>query len=180
MKYSSRLLLGLSGCLIPLLLDSLFGSLPSLAAKTIVVRYGLMEESVAVADIRKYAETQKVSKDLQFFLGFLKPKNKQRFQKALQVKRVLDIAAFSKLLNTPSGEQYLNRFSQAIIRRDQAGIPALKSALVLGANSPEGLGIVSFLEAYPSNKLVIDLGQGIKLLRRRNLDPSLPNVLPKV
>ncbi|AFZ22515.1 lysophospholipase L1-like esterase [Cylindrospermum stagnale PCC 7417] len=178
-KYPSRLLLSLSGCLIPLLLDSLFGSLPSLAAKTIVLRYGLLEQSLPVADLRRYAETQQVSSELQSFLSYLKPKEKQMFQGVLQVKKFLDIGAFSKLVNTQIGEQFLNVYSPTIARRDQAGIPALKSALVLGATSPEGLGIISFLEAYPSNRIVIDLAKTSKLLRMPKLPAGSTNPPPK-
>ncbi|MHC5720184.1 MAG: alpha/beta hydrolase, partial [Nostoc sp.] len=100
MKYFYRHLICLSGCLIFLLLHSCFGLLPSLAAEKIVVRYGLFEQSLPVADIRNYGETQKVSADLQSFLGYLSPKEKQKFQDTLQVKMSLDIAALDKLINT--------------------------------------------------------------------------------
>ncbi|MEH2392979.1 MAG: alpha/beta hydrolase [Nostoc sp.] len=187
MQYFYRLLICLSGCLIFLLLHSGFGLLPSLAAEKIVARYGLFEQSLPVADIRKYAETQKVSGDLQSFLGYLSAKDKQKFQDALQVKMSLDIAALDKLINTGIGKQILSFASQAtvfptrspIARRDQGSIQALRAAIILGAKSPEGLGITSFLEAYPSNQLVFDVSKISKLVSMANLSSGSADTPPK-
>ncbi|MEH1800200.1 MAG: alpha/beta hydrolase [Nostoc sp.] len=179
MKYFYRLLISLSGCLIFLLLHSYLGLLPSLAAEKVTVRYGLFEQSIPVADIRDYSQTQKASSDLQSFLDYLSAKDKQKFQDALQVKMSLDIAALDKLINTGMGKQILSFASQAIARRDQASIPALRSALILGAKSPDGLGITSFLEAYPSSQLVVDVSKIQKLVGMANSSSSSAAAPPK-
>ncbi|MBN3884661.1 alpha/beta hydrolase [Nostoc sp.] len=179
MKYFYRLLISLSGCLIFLLLHSCLGLLPSLAAEKVTVRYGLFEQSIPVADIRDYSQTQKASSDLQSFLDYLSAKDKQKFQDALQVKMSLDIAALDKLINTGMGKQILSFASQAIARRDQASIPALRSALILGAKSPDGLGITSFLEAYPSSQLVVDVSKIQKLVGMANSSSSSAAAPPK-
>jgi lysophospholipase L1-like esterase len=179
MKYFYRLLISLSGCLIFLLLHSGLGLLPSLAAEKITVRYGLFEQSIPVADIRNYDETQKVSSDLQSFLDYLSAKEKQKFQDALQVKMSLDIVALDKLINSGMGKQILSFASQAIARRDQASTQALRSAIILGARSPEGLGITSFLEAYPSNQLVVDVSKISRLVGMANSSSSSADAPPK-
>ncbi|MHC0063132.1 alpha/beta hydrolase [Nostoc sp. UIC 10890] len=172
MKYFYRLLISLCGCLIFLLLHSGLGLLPSLAAEKVTVRYGLFEQSIPVADIRNYDKTQKASSDLQSFLDYLSAKEKQKFQDALQVKMSLDIVALDKLLNTGMGKQILSFASSAIARRDQASTQALRSALILGSKSPEGLGITSFLEAYPSNQLVVDVSKISRLVGMANSSSS--------
>lgn len=187
MKYFYRLLISLSGCLIFLLVHTCFGLLPSLAAEKVTVRYGLFEQSIPVADIRNYGETQKVSADLQSFLGYLSAKEKQKLQDALQVKMSLDIVALDKLINTGIGKQILSFASQAtvfptrsaIARRDQGSIQALRSAIILGAKSPEGLGITSFLEAYPNNQLVVDVSRFSKLVSMANLSSGSADAPPK-
>jgi lysophospholipase L1-like esterase len=179
MKYFYRLLISLSGCLIFLLVHSGLGLLPSLAAEKVTVRYGLFEQSIPVADIRNYGETQKASSDLQSFLDYLSAKEKEKFQDALQVKMSLDIVALDKLLNTGMGKQILSFASSAIARRDQAGIPALRSAIIIGARSPEGLGLVTFLEAYPSNQLVVDVSKISKLVGLANSSASTADAPPK-
>ena len=179
MKYFYRLLIGLSGCLIFLLVHSGLGLLPSLAAEKVTVRYGLFEQSIPVADIRNYGQTQKVSADLQSFLHYLSAKDKQKFQEALQVKMSLDIVALDKLINTGMGKQILSFASGAIARRDRASVQALRSAIIIGARSPEGLGIASFLQAYPSNQLVVDVSKIQKLVGMANLSSSSADAPPK-
>ncbi|MBC6431284.1 alpha/beta hydrolase [Nostoc sp. HG1] len=179
MKYFYRLLICLSGCLIFLLVHSGLGLLPSLAAEKVTVRYGLFEQSIPVADIRNYADNQKASADLQSFLDYLSAKEKQKFQDALQVKMSLDIVALDKLINTGMGKQILSFASVAIARRDQASIQALRSAIIIGAKSPEGLGLVSFLAAYPSNQLVVDVSKISKLVGMANSSSSSADAPPK-
>lgn len=179
MKYFYRLLISLSGCLIFLLVHSGLGLLPSLAAEKVTVRYGLFEQSIPVADIRNYDKTQKVSADLKSFLDYLSAKEKQKFQEALQVKMSLDIVALDKLINTGMGKQILSFASQAIARRDRASIQALRSAIIIGARSPEGLGIASFLQAYPSDRLVVDVSKIQKLVGMANSSASSADAPPK-
>ncbi|MBW4562140.1 MAG: alpha/beta hydrolase [Mojavia pulchra JT2-VF2] len=179
MNYFYRFLLCLSGCLIFQTVDSIITSSPSFAADKIVVRYGLFEQALPVKDIRKYAETQQVSPDLQSFLRYLSAEQKQQLQSVLQVKMSLDVAALDKLTNTIMGKQILYFVSQAIARRDTSGTSALRSAIIIGSKSQEGLGIVSFLEAYPSNRLIVDLPKAVKLIGMSNLYSSSSSNAPK-
>ncbi|MEH2191704.1 MAG: alpha/beta hydrolase [Nostoc sp.] len=155
------------------------GLLPSLAAEKVTFRYGLFEQSIPVADIRSYSETQKASSDLKPFLDYLSALDKQKFKETLQVKMSLDIVALDKLINTDMGKQILSFASLAIARRDQASIQALRSAIIIGAKSPEGLGLVSFLQAYPSNQLVIDVSKISRLVGLANSSSSPADAPPK-
>lgn len=179
MKSFYRVLLSLSGYSIFPVLHSIFGVSPSLAAENVVVRYGLFEQSIAVADIRNYSETQKISANLQTILSRLSPQEKQKFQDALQVKMSLDIVALDKLVNAQTGKQILYFVSQAIARRDQASIQALRSGIILGAKSPEGLGLLTFLEAYPSNEIVIDVSKISRLVGMANSSSGSADTPPK-
>jgi hypothetical protein len=162
-------LLGTCNCLIFLTFISIFGSSVSLAAEKIVFRYGLFERSVTIANIRKYAEMQQVSSDLASFLSYLSPKQQQRLLEVLQTKIPLSTVAMDKLVNSQTGEKALSFLAPAIARRDQAGIQALRSAIVLGAKAPKGLGIISFLEAYPSDRIVVNLPVALKILNTTGL-----------
>ena len=161
------------------LLGSLLVPAPSLAAEKIVVRYGIFEQSLPVAELRSYAETRKVSSALQDFLRYLDSKDKEKLQEALQVKMSLDIVALDKLLDTEIGQKFLSTISQAIARRDNAGITALRAAVILGTKSPEGLGIISFLEAYPSKIIVINLSEALEVLDTSGLYSSSSEVPPQ-
>ncbi len=179
MKYFFRILLALSTCLLILVVDSFVFYNPSLAAEKIVIKYGLFGLSVPVQDLRQYAETQKSSRSLQDLLGFLDSKEKQQVQRALQVKMSLDIVALDKLLYTDIGKELLSTISPIINRRDDAGIQALRAAVILGANSPKGLGIISLLEAYPSKRIVIDSAKALEIMEKSNLFLDFSELPPK-
>ncbi|MDP8965114.1 MAG: alpha/beta hydrolase [Cyanobacteriota bacterium] len=179
LNYSRRFLLVILGCFLFLGLDNFLLPAPSWAAEKIIVRYGIFEQSLPVADLREYAETQKVSSALKDFLRYLDSKDKEKVRQALQVKMSLDIVALDKLLDTQLGQKFLSTVSQAVARRDNAGIPALRAAVILGAKSPEGLGIISFLEAYPSKRIVINLSEALEVLDTSGLYSTSSEVPPK-
>lgn len=163
MKILRRTLLYAIGSLLFFSIESLLNKTPSFAASQITVRYGILEQSLPVSDLRKYAETGKVSSDLQSFLNYIDSDAQKNLQGALQVKMSLDIAAVDKVLDTPFAKQVLSAVSTSIARRDTAGVTALRAAIILGTKSKEGLSIVSFLEAYPSDRLVVDVPAALEL-----------------
>jgi lysophospholipase L1-like esterase len=174
-----RLLLVISASIGILAFECLFAPAPSWAAQEIVFRYGFFEQSFPVADLEQYSETKNVSPDLQAFLRYLSPKEKEKLQQALQVKMNLDLVTLDRLLDTELGKKFLSTVSPAIARRDNAGIVALRAAVILGAKSPQGLGMISFLEAYPSKRLVIDVPQALEVLDNPNLYPDSSEIPPK-
>jgi len=173
MKYLRYVVLSISSCV--LLLTKTVT--PCFAAEQIIFRYGVFEESLPVADLRNYAEKQQVSANLQFFLKFFSQEKQKEFHQALQVKMSLQLMALDKLLNTELAKESLSALSQGIARRDTAGVQALDAAIILGANSPEGLGIISFIEAYPSQRLVIDISAMLEIASKLNL--FLTEIPPK-
>ncbi|RUR74480.1 hypothetical protein PCC6912_52550 [Chlorogloeopsis fritschii PCC 6912] len=148
-----------------------------MAAEEIVIRYGLFEESLSVADLRKYAETQQVSDDLKSILGYLSSQQQQKLQKVLQMKIPLGVVALDKLVNSETGKIALNFVAPAIARRDNAGIQALRSAIILGAASSKGLGVISFLEAYPSQRLVVNLPTALDIVNKADFFSSFSGFL---
>lgn len=179
MSYFFRIVLAFSACLLILVVYSLVFSNPSLAAEKIVIKYGLFGFSVPIQDLRQYAETQKASRSLQDLLGLLDSKDKQQVQRALQVKMSLDIVALDKLLHTDIGKEFLSTIYPIITRRDDEGIQALRAAVILGAKSPEGLGIISLLEAYPSKRIVLDATKALEVMEKSNLFLDFSVLPPK-
>jgi len=154
------------GCLVLLIVDGILFSPPSFAAEKIVVRYGILEQSLPVIDLQNYAQNKVVSSALRDFLRFLDAKEQDKVHEALQVKLFLDIVALDKLLDTEIGQKFLSNIAPMIARRDDAGSLALRSAIVLGSNSSDGLGIISFLKAYPSKRIVINLPEALDILSK--------------
>lgn len=177
-NFKSFLLFIVLGCLLFLTVDGILFTSPSFAAEKIVVRYGILEESLPVIDLQNYAEKKVVSSALRDFLRFLDAKEQETVQEALQVKLFLDIVALDKLLDTEIGQKFLSTIVPMIARPDSDRILALRSAIILGANS-DGLGIISFLKAYPSKRIVINLPEALDVLSNESLLGNSETVPPK-
>jgi lysophospholipase L1-like esterase len=167
------------GCLLLLMVDGVLFSLPSFAAETIVVRYGILEQSLPVTDLQNYAEKKVVSSSLRDFLRFLDAQEQEKVQEALRVKLFLDIVALDKLLDTEIGQKFLATITPMIARRDDAGSLALRSAIILGSKSFDGLGVISFIKAYPSKRIVINLPEALDVLSNSGVSASAELVPPK-
>jgi lysophospholipase L1-like esterase len=177
MNSLSRFLFRVTGALCVLTIESWLAPANGLAAETLTIRYGLFERSIPVSDLRQYAQTKTASLALQSVLHYLNAADRLNLQAALQTKLDLDLVALDQLLNTQMGQAVLAHVDTAIARRDQAGIPALRAALLLG--STNGLSILSFLSAYPSQRLVIDLPKALQLVNSSYLYPSSDSVPPR-
>jgi len=162
--YRRRILSVWSGSLLCLAMESIFYLPPSFAASEITFRYAVFEESLSVKDLRAYAETHLASSQLKHLLSFLGSKNQEAVQEVLQVKLPLNIVTVDKVLNTELGEKLLSEAAKVTIHRDNAGVLALRAASILGTRSPEGLSVITFLEAYPSQKITFDLKEIPKLI----------------
>jgi hypothetical protein len=81
----------------------------------------------------------------------------------------LPIVLMSRLLNTRIGEAILARLARILfpLRAPEEGVPALRSAMVLGTHQGKGsLSAVSFLRAYPTRELEVSLPALMGLLSK--------------
>lgn len=141
---------------------------PVKVAETVVVRKGFLESSISVADLRSLVETGKVPDRLQRYANLLSGEQRSQIFGALQAKIPLNVVGLSNLLNTGVGTAILADLTTVIPRRDGAGVEALRSALVLGANAPEGLSVLSFIENYPGRRVVVDLDRAFAVMGQLN------------
>ncbi|MBW4645546.1 MAG: alpha/beta hydrolase [Goleter apudmare HA4340-LM2] len=160
----------ITGLFCALALTQFFGKHTSAqAADTVVVRFGLFSRSIALADLQTAAETGKFPRNLEYFTNRLPAEQRGLLLAALTTRIPLNVVTVSRLLNTQIGTTVLNDLSTAIVRKDKAGIQALRAAFVLGAGKPEGLSILDFIAAYPSQRLEIDLPQAFAVVKTLNL-----------
>ncbi len=142
---------------------------PARAAQTVSFWYGPFERSISVADLRQYITTGQVSPDLRGFLDMVKPKDRAGLQITLKTTFPLSTVKVSDLVYSPLGTKLLERVSPIFIRPDDAGVTALRAALVLATLQPGGLGLVSFLEAYPGSNVSINVAKLVKIARDGSL-----------
>ncbi|MBE8967758.1 alpha/beta hydrolase [Nostocales cyanobacterium LEGE 12452] len=125
----------------------------AIAADTVVVRLGLFTESITLTELQKAVKTGKLPGSLQS----LSEEQRRFFLGALGMNIPMNVVTLDRLINTQIGTTILNDFATALARKDKAGVQALRAGLVLGSTAPQGLSILSFIAAYPSKRLEIDL-----------------------
>ena len=144
---------------------------PAFASEEIAVQYGPFEESVSLADLRSYAETQKVSAGMRDLLRFLSQTDQVELQAFLKASLPVDVVSLDRVLNRSPGTEFLAQMATAIAREDHAGVQALRAAIVLGSQPTQGLSVLSFLAAYPSKRLTINLPQALQVLAAASPHP---------
>ncbi|KAB8334405.1 alpha/beta hydrolase [Scytonema tolypothrichoides VB-61278] len=139
------------------------------AAQTVVLRYGPLEESISVAELQSIAETGEVPDKYKIYIDRLPPEKRQEFLEVLRKKIPVNFVTLSRLLYTPVGSTILQDFSKLTLRKDNAGMQALRAGLVSGSKTSKGLSIISFIEAYPSERIQIDVQQAFNVFNKLNL-----------
>ncbi|MBD2471993.1 alpha/beta hydrolase [Nostoc sp. FACHB-145] len=148
------------------------------AAETVVLRYGQWEESISVTDLQSIAETGQVPQKYQVYTNKFPEKKRQDFLEVLRKEIPVNPLTLSRLLYTSVGSTILQDFARLTSRKDAAGMQALRSGLVLGVKSKEGqekLSIISFIQNYPSDRLVINLKEAPQVFRILNLSYQQTN-----
>lgn len=131
------------------------------AAETIVVRIGLLEESISLAELQKAADTGAFPPSLKPYTQRLSEQQRRFLLGGLKMSLPLNVVTINRLLNTQMGTTILNDISTAVARKDKAGVQALRAGFVLGSTAPQGLSVLSFIGAYPSKYLTINLPQAL-------------------
>jgi predicted dienelactone hydrolase len=140
----------------------------AIAADTVVLRLGLFTESISLAELQKAAKTGYLPESLQPYAKGLSEEQRRLLLGALRMNIPMNVVTVNRLVNSQIGTTILNDLATALARKDKAGVQALRAALVLGSTSPPGLSILSFIAAYPSKRLEIDLPQAFIVARSLN------------
>ena len=157
MGKSLRSLKTVTGLFSAIALTQFGANTSAIAADTVVVRLGLFTESISLAELQKAAKTGELPGSLQSYTKGLSQEQRRFFLGALGMNIPMNVVTLDKLINTQIGTTILNDFATALARKDKAGVQALRAGLVLGSTGPQGLSILSFIAAYPSKRLEIDL-----------------------
>ncbi|MBW4563617.1 MAG: alpha/beta hydrolase [Mojavia pulchra JT2-VF2] len=169
MRRSWKSLKTITGLFCAIALTQFFGANTSAqAADTVIVRLGLFAESISLSDLESAAATGEFPRNLAFYTNNLSEQDRRLILGALQTRIPLNVVTVSRLLNTQIGTTILNDLATAIVREDKAGAQALRAGFVLGSTAPKGLSILSFIAAYPSKRLEINLPQAFTVAKNLN------------
>ena len=168
LNHLRRLCLSLSGSIVLLGVSQGLMSMPSHAAETIYLKFGGFGRTISVADLRQFIETGEASRELSPILGVVSSEQQEQLKSILSTqlpKQAFGVTKVDKLLRSPIGAQLLPKFAKVMPLPGGAEVPALRSAIILATASEKGLGGISFLEAYPTRNMTIDLIALQKLLK---------------
>jgi predicted dienelactone hydrolase len=146
--------------LVTLLGLSVFSATTSVqAAERVVVRYGPFTESISLSELQAAAQAGQLPKGYESYTNKLSPQQRSLIVGALRTSVPINVVTMDQLLNTQIGTTILDDLSQAVLRKDNAGVQALRAAFVLGSKPREGFSLLSFIAAYPSKQIEINLPQ---------------------
>ena len=143
---------------------------PVQAADTVVIRYGSLEEYASLEELKESTKTGKLPDSLSTYTKRMTEQQRRFLVEGLKIRIPINVITLDRLIHTQIATTILSDVATAISRQDQAGLQAMRAGLILGANSPGGLSILSFIEAYPSKRLEINVPQALTVARTVNGD----------
>ncbi|PSB32541.1 alpha/beta hydrolase [Chlorogloea sp. CCALA 695] len=136
---------------------------PTFAAQRIYASYAALERSISIDALELYAKKGIINDDLAAYAKYAKPQVMQQLRRVLITRVNLEPVAISQFLYTPQGEDLLQRIGQIIQTESrQAGVYALRSALILAAADDEGLTLLNVLRHFPSTSIRVDLRRSLQ------------------
>ncbi|MDJ1174259.1 alpha/beta hydrolase [Roseofilum capinflatum] len=119
--------------------------------------YGPLEFAMSVDALDTFAKTGEITPDFQFYAQFMEPEELNELQQLLQQRFNLSAVAVSQMTYTAIGEAVLKRLGYLVqTQKRQNGFYALRSALILAADDPEGLTLVNIMRYFPSQGIRIN------------------------
>lgn len=126
--------------------SGLFSPIPALAAETLTLRLGMVEQDINIQELEQYVETGKLSPNLQSYPTILTAAIRQGLEKHLYVDSQIAQQFLENLFNEQEGKNLLSQLNLALPESNPTRIKATLS-LILQTN--DKVNIFSFLKAYP-------------------------------
>lgn len=126
----------------------------ALAAERVVLKYGIFRQSVSVADLTAFAESDDPSLAERYRIS---EKDSQQVRTALTKQIPIDAQLLDRGLNNPLGDRLLDEIGQSIqAPSDEASRAAMRSALVLAASDDGKLSLLEVIQKYPTRDVYVD------------------------
>ncbi len=145
---------------------------PGHAAENLLVGFGLLERSIPIADLERFAATGELTPQLRIYSQQMRLSDEQIHQvrQVLSTPATISPVAVAQFLYTDQGVLLLEQISRVVqtpVR--QANVQALRGALILAAANPDtGFTLINVLKTYPTEAMRIDLGAGLAIAQEIN------------
>lgn len=133
------------------------------AAETVLLKYRIFRESIAVKDLTTFAQTGELSTSLRVNLALAKQQPKT-IRKYLTESVAVSPVLLDRVLNSPIGNVILDQISEAIHTPSRtADRQALRAALVLSASSDRNgsgaknsISLIEAIQNYPTSEVEVE------------------------
>lgn len=150
------------------------------AADRIYLTYGILGRSIAIADLRTFADTGQTTQQLRWYLNFTGV-DSDNLRAALTHEISVNGLFVDEVANTIPGEYVLYQVGRVIHTKSRVGsvqIRALRSSFVLSTIDDNRISILEFLETYPTPEVYVD---GVILARlARNVSNFVDRIEPTI
>jgi len=138
---------------------------PGLAAEQVKLRFGPLEQSVAIADLEHFAETGELSPALRLYEMVLNSQVRQALTRSLQIDSGFVSQAVDELLQSSTGSRLLQVLGVVV----QDTTPQqLQLGLTVATQQAEALNLISFLKAYPDQTITVDITSALAVASQLN------------
>ncbi len=141
---------------------------PVRAAERVMVRMGSFEQSFAVADLERFAQTGEISSDLKPFALVLNADVRRVLKDRLELDPERANKLVDDLLKSPNGDRLVKAVDVAF---PGTNIELVRAAMVLAAQQANGVGVLSVVRALPVRTLNVDLSALIAAVSTIKLPP---------
>lgn len=145
-------------------------SQPAAAADRIYFTYGPFGRSIAISDLRTFADTGETTRQLRWYLNFANVEP-EAFRQVLTRQVGLNFRFVNRTAYTIPGEYVLYQVGRVVHTKTRQGgvqIKALRSTFVASTVDDNKISILEFLEKYPTPELYVDGVILARLARRVN------------
>ncbi len=152
------------------------------AAERLTLRIGPFHQSLEVNDLVQFSRTGQLPPKLQHLAPLFTPQVRQALTKSFSVHPTIAEQFLEELFNSPEGEKLIQQLTIALPGSTPATIQA---ALKLAIENSHNLGILTIIQAYPSETITLDLSSAVGIaiqlsttnLQSRILSPLLEREL---
>ncbi len=132
----------------------------TLAAETVTIRLGPFQQSVAIADLEKFAKTGRLPSGLEVLSPFFTSEIREFLTKRFTVDPAFADKFVDEMRQTPIGKQIISSLGAAI---PGSTVDTIQVALNIALKQVNGLSPLGFLRAYPQENVTVDATQVIGL-----------------
>jgi predicted dienelactone hydrolase len=137
---------------------------PVLGAEKLTLSYGVIERSIPIKSLEKYAKTGTIDDDLAGYAKYANQTQLAQLRKVLLTRIPINLINVSQFFYSQIGEKLLEKLGELIQTESHlSGFYAIRASLILAAAEPDNFTLLNVLSKFPTNSISIDLEKTLSI-----------------